>query len=114
MPVPGGVSSDVADALAPLLEAERVALAEGPEAALPGLIDHIDDLVQADRLSELDAILRLCAPDRFCAEVLLAVLTVTLCVRSRLPSRAAFFRRVRESLERREPEEAADLLSGLE
>lgn len=113
VPVSGGVSSEAADALAPLLEAERLALARGPRAALPGLIDHLDDLVHAGRHPELEAIMGVCNPDEYHIEILLAVLTVTLCVRSSLPSRPAFFQHVRESIERRHPNPEG-LLSGLE
>jgi hypothetical protein len=81
--------------------------------ALDVIYEGIDDLLLAGSFDQVDQLLRDISEDGVSSDVLVALLTVTLPAKSKLPSRADFYSRVERTLSVRSELEDG-LLSGLE
>jgi hypothetical protein len=99
-----------------LHEAHALAAAGRVDRGLDRLFLHVDDLLLAGDLSEVDAMLRAIDCDAFGDSLLVGALTITSAARDELTERAAFVRRVRERLTRviADRDELEDTLQGLE
>lgn len=82
------------------------------DAALDLLYDAIDGMMQQDQLSKLDNVIAELEAGEYSLDVLLGVLTATLPVKNRLPSRPAFYQDVKDVVTQRGEYEEG-LLSGL-
>lgn len=83
------------------------------EAALDLIYDRIDEMMRQSNLAELDRVLSRLAVAELSFHVLLGVLTATLPIRTRLPSRPGLFGRIGQILQERGENEEG-LLAGLE
>ena len=83
------------------------------EAALDLIYDRIDEMMRQDNLAELDGILPELSVAELSDHILLGVLTATLPIRTRLPSRPGLFGRIEQVLQERGAYEEG-LLTGLE
>jgi hypothetical protein len=96
-----------------VLHADRLDRAGHRNAAMDLLYDRVDEMMRNGQLDLLEAVFQRAPVRKLSIDVLLALLTSTLPVRSRVASRPLFFATARESLiERGEYEEG--LLTGLE
>jgi hypothetical protein len=69
--------------------------------ALDVVYNHVDEMLLAGMFSELDDRIASIECDKYSADLLLAMLTITHAAKSRLPRRKDFYDRVEESIRRR-------------
>lgn len=93
--------------------AQQLVQAGRVEAALDSIYDQIDEMMRQGNFAELDRVLSGLAVAELSFHVLLGVLTATLPIRTRLPSRPGLFRRIGQILQERGENEEG-LLTGLE
>lgn len=78
------------------------------------LFSITNELYYADQFVKVDELLSLIPIANWSTQILIGVLTCTLCVRDKLQNRAKFCAGVREELEKREEDRLEELLKGLE
>lgn len=80
---------------------------------LDAIYDKIDGMMHAGKIKEIDQILAAVSMDSTSTDLLLGYLTITLPVKSSLPSRVAFYEATRAKLCREHEADVDRILQGL-